>query len=998
MPISEGERLRRRVEYRRTLLNRAALTWQQALQPKLHAKGQSMPLNMPTDISVGSTPQVVSMSLPRQEVARTDRAHLCLSPGAEALIFIDGQLVGGLDRFHGGWPLAQLSGELVEVVYDAGPTRQQVASVRDWQVVTQHEETTALSLDVEAALSVVRALGENSDLGLQILRALDVHLSGIDRLENVEAIRREATPLRQDIDRALAPLSPIRVGRVFAAAYSHLDASWFWTFAETRTKFRRTMANAVRYLESFPEAVFHQTQAWAFFELEGEDGALFARIRDLVAQGRIHLVGGMWVESDVHLASGETIARQLLYGQHYFFQRFGRIHRVGWLPDSFGFQASLPQIFHQGGLHAFVTPKLNLNESNRLPHNGFRWMGIDGTELTTIHYQNPLHNYDGQMEAEEVTETWKSFRDKGRQAEALLTFGHGDGGGGPTLAMGERLRRLAHLGGIPNVRQGNIDTYLKDIDPHTLASYRGELYFELTRGTYSSQARLKVAQRQAERLLQAAEEAASMASLMKGQPYPEKLLRDLWQEHCLLHFHDVLAGTVPGLVYQDVMGRWQKVMDQAQGVIDQALGEFRGPLALWAGSREFRGVIRLPSHHPWAKASSQSQADGDSAWLPLCLPAHSVQSMEPAPLEPVPVTVKTLPDGRIQVQNAYYRLLIGTDGEMQSLLLLGSSEREVLAAPTYFGFYPDRPMRSDANMHAWDVDHLSLLQGLPFAQNAGVPKVVTKGPLVVRIEATTIHDRSTLTRTYHIDAQTPFPAIEWSADWHEHERWLKWWIPLSVNSERATCDIAWGTDTRPTHSSTPWDAEKFEVYAHRFVDLSEGDFGVAIFNSDRYGHAFQGNLVGVTLLRSPISPDENADQGSHYFRLAIYPHRGAYPLGEVQSWAESFQSQPILSRAHGDLLVDGSKWFRWQGAVAELTTIKRAESGESWVVRLVERENRRGRGQLHLPRSANRVVQTTLLEGIDNAGEWTERSIEDGSAAIDFMPFQVVTLLIFERD
>lgn len=997
MSISEGERLRRRLQYRLRLLQAAAVTWSDCPEVRMITEeGTETVLCVPTTMPVGDRPVTLVMTLPRREVASGEGALLSLSRGAEALVYVDHALLAGIDRHHQAWPIPAVAGQIIRVVYDVGPSRATVAEISDWHVRTEDRGTRALADDVAALLSLVDAIGADHDHGLHLLRAGNRAISEMDRAGSPAAVRAMVPQLEVDLWRRLEPFRAVRLGRVFAAAYSHLDASWFWTFDETRTKFRRTMANAVRYLEQFPEAIFHQTQAWCFSMLEQDDPELFARVRSLADQGRIEPVGGMWVESDVHLASGEVIARQLLHGQRYFFKTFGRISRVGWLPDSFGFQASLPQIFREGGLSAFVTPKLNLNETNRLPHNGFQWVGIDGSMLLTMHYQNPLHNYDGQVEAAEITETWNAFQDKAVHDEAFLTFGHGDGGGGPTLAMGERLRRFDRLGLMPWVRQGSVDAYLSAMDPSTLAQFRGELYFELTRGTYSAEARLKGIQRETERMLVVAEQLSALSALAGIGSYPLEELGGLWRDHLRLHFHDVLAGTVPAVVYQATMREWESVRGRAQGLAERAISEFQGPLLFSAAAYSQAAVVSVQKDHPWAIHGTAVADDADRVWLgPFVVPPHQIVMAGPSAVEFDPVLLTMLDDGGILAQNRFYHVHIGPDGEIQAM---GHESRRIFDQPSRLALYMDRPMRSDAAMQAWDVDLESLAVELAVTAPVGGLEVLEASPLLARIAVSQRHGESWLRRVYRIDAVSPYLAVDFDIDWHEHERWLKWWLPLAINTDRATCDIAFGTCQRPTHASSPWDAARFEVYAHRFVDLSEGDFGVAVFNADRYGHALRGGSVGLTLLRSPTSPDDTADQGAHHFRLGIFPHQEAYPGGAVERWADAFEHPVVCLEGTGARRPDPEDWFEWQGEIGVVSAIKRAESDQCWIVRLVERENRRGSGTLSLPRRTRQVIRTSILEGLDPEAVEENLPIVDGRVRVEFAPYAIVTLAVYRDE
>jgi alpha-mannosidase len=345
----------------------------------------------------------------------------------------------------------------------------------------------------------------------------------------------------------------------------------------------------------------------------------------------------------------------------------------------------------------------------------------------------------------------------------------------------------------------------------------------------------------------------------------------------------------------------------------------------------------------------------------------------------------------ICLESAFLRAVVGPDGEMHSL-----AERdgpEMLSGPTRLALYPDRPMRSDAAMQAWDVDQESFDEELPGAETLSV-RVLAGGPLVARVAIRQRIGGSEIVRIYHLDAAAPYIRVEWEADWQERERWLKWWIPVTLNAPRATTGIPLGADERPTHGSTPWDAAKFEVYAHEFADVSEGDRGLAVLNRDRYGHAFRNGAVGVTLLRSPGSPDPEADRGSHRFELGLYPHPHGYAESDVAAWAAAFSRPPRMAPGGGRVAF-GGEWFSWSGAVGAIVAIKAAEDQTGYVVRLAERTNRRGRGVLRLPSAVRRVVRTNALEGLDPEDRPRELSIVDRAVEVEIQPFEIITLVAY---
>ena len=673
-------------------------------------------------------------------------------------------------------------------------------------------------------------------------------------------------------------------GELLLTGHAHIDLCWLWPYDETRRKMRRTFHTALSLMEGSPDFRFNQSTAHYYAQIAEDDPALLKAIKARVASGQWEPIGGMWVEPDTNMPTGESLARQILYGQRYFEKEFGKRHTVCWRPDCFGFSGALPQLLKQGGIESFFTIQVNWSETNRIPADLFWWEGLDGSRVLTHTFDNPMHGYNGFVQPDCFVPTWQNFRGKTKHPTTLLAVGYGDGGGGVTPGMVEREVQLRDFPAIPKARWGSVAEFFDRAARASAKSARlpvwvGEMYLELHRGTLTTQSGVKRKHRQAERALITAETVASLAHLM-GAAAPQSL-EPLWRVVLKNEFHDILPGSSIREVYVDAERELDGAIAAGRAAQEVAMSAIAAQLPKGEGA----AYLLV---NPTADARRIAFVDEDGA------PRSSAAAVAPLSATAVPMSVfegtAPLSVSPTHLENALLRAEIGKDGTIASLVLKATG-REALAGPgNQLWVYPvDKPR----NWDAWDVDEDYPERG---EQITGVEeiKVVETSPHRVAVRVVRRWRHSHIVQTYVLWSNAPRLDIETELDWHDRHAFLRTLTPVAVRADRATFECANGVLTRPTHQNTSWDQAMFEAAAHRFIDLGEPGFGVALLNNAKYGHNVRGNVLGMSLVRAPIYPDPLADEGEQRFTYALMPHVGAWHEAGVRQEAE--RSEPAAAR------------------------------------------------------------------------------------------------------
>ncbi|MEX2626015.1 MAG: glycoside hydrolase family 38 C-terminal domain-containing protein [Ilumatobacteraceae bacterium] len=853
-------------------------------------------------------------------------------------------------------------------------------------------EAEALAHDLDVLDGVMRALPLDDPRRTRIRRtitdALDALATLADRTHRTgthgtgpgsgAAIRQA----RRIAHRALGLPARASAHRIVAAGHAHIDTAWLWPMHETMHKCTRTFASAVRLMDDRPEYRFVCSQAQQYAWIEDQHPELFARITEKVAAGQWVPVGGSWVEPDMNLPSGESLVRQIVFGQHYFEDRFGVRCTEMWIPDVFGYPATLPQVFAAGGMRRFVTQKLSWNKQNRFPHHTFWWEGLDGTRVLT-HFP-PVDTYNAEITPTECAHASANFAEHAWSDWSLMPFGHGDGGGGPTREMLERATRLADVDGAPRVEVGTPAQFFDHVEREVLHGadppvWRGELYFETHRGTLTSQWRTKAGNRQCERLLREVELWAATLGLPAGVDH-------LWREVLTLQFHDILPGSSIAWVHDDAEATHRRVAEELERRIAALVDDLVpvAPTLTNPASLPRDEVVIVPTGPGAPSGHGPRQAIDDHTQAFRCVvPGCSVAAAEAFPIDDrVVVTERSM-------MNRHLAVRWDDAGNLTSVIDLAHA-RELLPEGelgAVLELAADHPVEYDA----WDVEAWTVDAGHSITAADRIA-VLADGPLVGMVRVERSVGPSSFGVTYTLRAGSPRLDIDIGVDWQHREHLLSMVFPLDVRTDTASCDVQFGVVRRPTHASTSWDAAKFEVCAHRFVDLSEPGFGVTVLNDGPgYGHGLLAGGVRVSLVRAAGYPDPDADRGDYATRLAIFPHGSG--LDEVTAEAERF-TRPVrlVTGAAATAPAPIVSVVGHDGDAApgvELDAVKPADDGSGdLVVRLHEHTGDRRRITVGCP--GRPIVAASTC----NLLEEPQRGLEvgDGIAVLTLHPFQLTTL------
>ena len=704
--------------------------------------------------------------------------------------------------------------------------------------------------------------------------------------------------------------------------------------------------------------------------------ALYSRLVDKVRAGQFVPVGGTWVEPDCNLPSGESLVRQFLYGQRFFELEFGQRCRVFWEPDVFGYSGALPQIMKLAGIDYFLTQKLSWNQFNKPQSHTFLWEGIDGARILT-HFP-PADTYNSLANVEEVLYNVSNFKDHERANESYLLFGYGDGGGGPTLGMLEQLRRMQDVDGLPRTQiRAPQDFFTRcDADCKDPLVMVGEIYFELHRGTYTSQALIKKLNRQAELLLRETEILSSLALVIHEHNYPASALQNLWKLVLTNQFHDIIPGTSIGEVYADSTKDYELVLSQARTFHENALHALApshsspdgsDPKVLVFNTLAFprTEVVDLPEGQGLGLVSAPSLG------YAIQTPANVVDSV-----------CLTETEVGFCLENNLLKAVFNRQGGLISLIHK-PDERECIEpgqAGNTFVLYEDLPN----HWEAWDVDVFHLEKKLPI-NGVQSPEVVETGPLRASVAFEyVLTSKSSLRQMVSLDALSGQLVFECEVDWHEKQKFLKVEFPLNLRASFATYEIQFGHLQRPTHFNTSYDLARFEVPAQKWADLSETDFGVALLNDCKYGYAAHGNVLRLSLLRAPTHPDPEADQGQHSFRFALFPHLDGPQKAGVTEAAYRF-NVPLLTMQSNGPDIEKS-FFTLDTSALVLESIKKAEDSDALILRLYESRGTRGRARLTSPLPVKRVALVNLLEDEMEILAWVD------GVELEYRPFEILSV------
>lgn len=939
----------------------------------------------------------------------------------EALIFIDGRSFASCDRHHQEvlLPPAMMDGNLHTLELkgwtglgdDWNTSKLTRLVMRPCAVVQVDQPTRDFVILTRVALETAKILAADDPVRVGLLNALDEAYKLLDIREPIqenfyESVHSALNKLKNGISEAGKPL-PVSMT---ATGHAHIDVAWLWPLDQTRQKAARTFHTVLRLMEQFPAYHYTQSQPQLYEFIQQDHPALFELIKKRVAEKRWEPIGGMWVEADCNLSGAESLARQFLLGRSYFRNEFGKEAEspVLWLPDVFGYAWALPQLIKQAGLKYFFTIKLGWNQYNHIPYDSFWWQGLDGSRVLT-HFSTapeyrdaPSSTYNAPANPESALYSWKNFQQKEIQKETFMAFGYGDGGGGPTREMIENLNVIADFPGLPQARQRSAGDFFSDLE-HTsgekLPTWNGELYLELHRGTYTTQSPNKRANRKAEFALHDCEFLASYASLLNSNyEYPKEAFAEAWKLVCLNQFHDIIPGSSIGRVYVDSQKQYQEIQKSMQQVrtlaLDQLVSKINGDWAIVnPTSFAWLDPVFIPDLQPHNftrdnRSLISQQVEGGVLVDAGEIPPYSVISIQTSDVSISPADSIGKLEEHV-LENNFLRVEFSPSGDIKRIFEK-INQREVLPLgeiANQFQAFEDRPKYWDA----WDID-IFYDDKSWLADSASSIKQIESGPLRSTLEIKRKILNSTYTQRISLSCNSARLDFDTHINWQEKHVLLKVAFPVDVLAPQATFDIQWGNVQRPTHRNTSWDWARFETCAHKWVDLSEGGYGVSLLNDCKYGHDVQGNILRLSLLRAPTSPDPEADQGEHRFVYSLLPHAGSW---QGCTPAEGYQlNDPVIifpcksnQTAKQNTTLESFVSSSSENVIVE--TIKSSEDGKGFIFRLFENERIRGEVILSFAFPVKNVEKTNLLE------ECLETLKPDRhQLRIYIKPYEIVTLRV----
>lgn len=795
---------------------------------------------------------------------------------------------------------------------------------------------------------------------------------------------------------------------VYGIGHCHIDTCWLWPWAETKRKVARSWSNQCNLLERYPEHRFAASQAQQYKWLKTLYPYVFDRVKEKIKEGKFHTIGGSWVEHDTNMPSGESLVRQFIYGQRFFESNFGERCRTFWLPDTFGYSSQLPQICRLAGMNRFFTQKLSWNNINNFPYTTFNWVSLDGSQV--LCHMTPAETYTAEANFGDVKRSISQHKSMDQDATSLLVFGKGDGGGGPTWQHLEKLRRCRgisdQVGRLPRVHMGqSVEDFFDRLEEKAasgtdLVTWYGELYFELHRGTYTTQANNKRNNRTSEIMLHDIELLATLATIKDSSyKYPKKEIDDMWEATLLCQFHDCLPGSSIEMCYDDSNELYAEVFKTGEAVLkriykvfgyEQVATATKDTVALNTLGWERKEIVKL-SPNEYGIASGRGNL----------LEIQSLAAREPS------VTVEEVKQGVFALKNDQLSVLV--ENGLITSLYDRRAQREVIpkgAKANQLVIFDDKPLY----WQAWDVEvyHLGSRKEL----QTGKTKVVENNAHRVSVMTETKISKDSWIKTIvslsaAIEGVQSYIEVDAEVEWREDCKFLKVEFPVDIRNTEASYETQFGIVRRPTHYNTTWDMAKFEVCCHKFADLSEHGYGVSILNDSKYGFATCGNLMRLSLLRAPKAPDAHADMGRHHIRWAILPHDHEMHSTTVRTAFEFNHPMKLLQPTTNK--PPASAWLRQSPILLTgdpslvLDTVKRAEDDED--VSRGELPKRKGRNIVlriydSLGGRSAGVIKTKGL-GVKVAKAWKTNLLEDdleevevgedGGIRIVLRPFEVAT-------
>lgn len=895
--------------------------------------------------------------------------------GFESLLFLNGRPFQGVDSNHKEVFFPQeLAGTEAELCFrlwsgleGGGKPVQQEHEFKQAALAYLDERVDNLYYTGKAVLESVKVLAVDRPEHHDLLKALDRSFHILDwSRPGSEDFYQSVYEANTELQTQLQRLEHTHPVTVHCIGHTHIDVAWLWRLSHTREKAARSFSTVLRLMELYPEYTFLQTQPQLYAYIKSDYPEIYEQIKKRVTEGRWEAGGAMWLEADCNLTSGESLVRQILYGTRFFRDEFGVECKYLWLPDVFGYSWALPQILQKSGVDTFMTTKISWSQYNRMPHDTFHWRGIDGSEILTHFITTPeepgskawYYTYNGTTEPFAVKGLWDTYRDKGVNQELLLSYGYGDGGGGVNRDMLEMRRRLEEMPGIPHAVTGRADDYFErlqetvaDTDQY-VHTWDGELYLEFHRGTYTSQAYNKRMNRKLELLYREVEWMHVLKATVTGEwsSYPTGSLTEGWSIILRNQFHDIIPGSSIQEVYTDSRIEYAEAnqygtdsLALAAAGLTTVQNDQNAFTVYNSASFERSDLVSIVEDNlnrnngVWlneeGKELSSQQVDGEW-WVRVeglpALGSKMVTFREGVQSQQVSSSFQLHDSG---LSTPHYEIEWNEVGQLISIYHKAAS-REVLAEGergNVLQVFEDKPKMFDA----WDIDLYYQEKMTEVTQLQSV-EWIANGPLFATARFTWTYMASVIVQDLTVYTDNRRIDFATKVNWQERQQLLKTAFPVSVRSTEATYDIQFGNVKRPTHWNTSWDYARFETVGHQWADLSERGYGVSLMNDCKYGYDIKDNVMRLSLIKSAIYPDPNADQGEHEFIYSLLPHLGDWV--EAGTVREAWGLNNPLLHVHGASPTGGKSLFRLgnNNENVMVDAVKKAEDAEAIILRLHE--------------------------------------------------------------
>ena len=921
----------------------------------------------------------------------TDRHEKWDADNPQVMVFLNGELVQGLDVNH----------DRCELEYDKEYDMYLYLYKKDSSCISNFlpslikidDATDGLYYDIKVPYECALLQDRESTSYIQIMSALNNAIAFLDFREKYsenyyKGVNNAISYLKDEFYEKVCGNSDMTV---YCTGHTHIDVAWMWTLAQTREKVQRSFSTVIKLMKKYPEYIFMSSQPQLYKFVRENCPSLYNEIKLAVSRGQWEPEGAMWLEADCNLTSGESLIRQIIFGKKFFKEEFGADSHILWLPDVFGYCAALPQILKKSGIDTFITSKISWNETNRMPYDVFTWQGLDGSEvfayfITTQKYQKGaekpiMTTYNGKIEPSYVYGAWDRFQQKEYSNKVLLDYGYGDGGGGPNEDMLKNQRRLSYgIPGMPKTRMSGLNEFIgeirKDFDSNAknwnrTPKWVGELYLEYHRGTYTSIAKNKRNNRRSEFLYQTAEIFSTIAETMGVHKYEQDKLNNGWEKILLNQFHDILPGSSIEKVYEDSDKDYGFILENGANVLNDSLTALTNSIKT---DKEF--IVFNP--HSF-KCSDLITYGGKKMYVEN-VPAFGWKTCDFIEKES---SVKVIDNC---IENEFYRLTVDNQGEIVSCYDK-TVNREMVAdsgAVNRICAYEDLPKIFDA----WDIEeyykdkkwHINTVKSIEkISENCRAGLKITKA-----------FNDSTISQCIFLYDDIKRIDFETDIDWKEEHILLKAEFDLNIHTNEIICDTQFGHIKRPNHSNTSWDRAKFEICAHKWVDMSEANYGIALLNDCKYGHSVNGNKLTMSLLKSATDPNENADKGRHSFSYALYTHNCCFDNSDVVSKAYSFNNPMIAFESAGQAGKNEEYSFlQIDSSDVIVETIKKAEDADGYIIRFFESKNQQESVTLTFSKEIKAVSKCDLIEEVEEDIEISQNQI-----CLNILPFEIVTLKV----